>query len=208
HALVVISHFTGHLATGFGAAIKNMGMGCASRRGKLIQHSTAKPSIRVEKCTGCRECQAWCPQDAIFFAENTAAIDEAKCIGCAECLAVCRYDAVGYNWSETYENLQKKVAEHARGVRACHPEKAVYFNFLLRITKDCDCMSRFERIAPDLGILMSSDPVAVDAAALDLVEDHLGGPLSRHAYEIPYRTQLEHGAAIGLGEPTYQLEEV
>ena len=92
--LIVATHFTGHIVSGFGGALKNMGMGLASRRGKMIQHSTSKPLIKKKKCTACGECIRWCPADAIEFKEGKAEIDPGLCIGCAECLAVCRFDAV------------------------------------------------------------------------------------------------------------------
>jgi uncharacterized Fe-S center protein len=207
-ALVLVSHFTGHMVAGFGAALKNMGMGCASRKGKLIQHSTAKPSIKDSKCTGCGECVTWCPQDAISLIDDIARIDRKKCIGCGECLATCRFDAVGYNWSETYENLQKKMVEHALGVRESKKGKIICINFLIRITKDCDCMKGFNRVAPDIGVLLSFDPVAIDSASIDLVEKTVGKKWSQATFNIPYRVQIEYGAEIGLGNSAYDLVKI
>lgn len=206
NSLIVVSHFTGHLAAGFGAALKNLGMGCASRKGKMEQHSTAKPKIAAKKCTGCETCVKWCPQDAIAMQDEVAVIDETKCIGCGECLAMCRFDAVKYNWSATYEDLQKKVVEHAMGVCSLFPEKGLYINVLTRISKDCDCMGHtFEQIVPDIGILLSRDPVALDAASLDLVEQRGGKVLSQMAYDIPYRFQLDYAAELGFGSLAYEL---
>ena len=205
-SLVVVTHFTGHIATGFGGTLKNLGMGCASRRGKLIQHSTAQPDVKNKKCTGCSECIKWCPQDAIHLTDNNVAtINSEACIGCGECLAVCRFDAIHYNWSETYEQLQRKVVEHAMGVAATKTGKALYFNFLTRISKDCDCMGRFERIAPDIGILISTDPVALDQASLDMVEAKMAKPLNQIAFDIPYRIQIEYAVEIGFGQADYQI---
>lgn len=207
-ALVLVSHFTGHVAAGFGAALKNLGMGLSSRRGKLTQHSTAKPSIRAKKCTGCGTCIRWCPVSAIRLnEENIAEIDGQKCIGCAECLAVCRFDAVGFNWSESYESLQEKITEHALGVVETKRNKALYINFLTRITRDCDCMDRYEPICPDIGVLVGTDPVALDAASLDLVEERLGKPLDQISYQIPIRRQLEHAVKIGFGSTDYELQK-
>jgi uncharacterized Fe-S center protein len=207
-ALILVSHFTGHLAAGFGAALKNLGMGCASRRGKLVQHSTAKPSIKKANCTACGECVRWCPQDAITLKDGAAVINRKLCIGCGECLAVCRFEAVGYNWSETYEQLQRKVTEHAWGAVIGKGEKVLCFNFLTRITKDCDCMGTFEPISPDIGILFAKDPVALDAASLDLLEERAGRKMNRLAYDIPYRLQLDHAREIGFGTTDYRLIEV
>lgn len=207
-ALIVVSHFTGHLLSGFGAALKNMGMGCSSRKGKLLQHSTARPSIVKKKCTACGECIKWCPQDAISLVENKALIDKSKCIGCGECLAVCRFDAVNYNWSETYLNLQRKMIEHALGVYQHKEKKSIYINFLNRISKDCDCMGKTEIITPDIGVLISFDPVAADAASLDLVEEKAGLKLSKMAYDIPYKEQIDYARELGFGNPDYELIEL
>jgi uncharacterized protein len=206
NALVVVSHFTGHLAAGFGATLKNLGMGCASRKGKMEQHSTAKPKIVKKKCTGCAVCVKWCPQDAITLVDERAVIDAGKCIGCGECLAMCRFDAVKYNWGATYEELQKKIVEHALGVYSLHRDKSLFINIVTRISKDCDCMGHtFEKIAPDVGILVSRDPVAVDAASLDLVEKRAGKALSQLAYDIPYRVQLDYARELNFGSQDYEL---
>lgn len=203
--LVVASHFTGHIVSGFGGALKNMGMGLSSRRGKMIQHSTSKPIIKKKKCTACGECIRWCPVGAIEFKEGKAEIDPAICIGCAECLAVCRFDAVVYNWSESYEKLQKKITEHAMGVSKIMDGKTLYLNFLTNISKDCDCMNTYEKVTPDIGILISGDPVAIDSASVYLVEKRSGKRLPELSYNIPYRVQLDHSNEIGFGTTEFDL---
>lgn len=207
-SFICVSHFTGHLTAGFGAALKNMGMGCASRRGKMIQHSNAKPQIIDMVCVQCGECIKWCPEQAISMLESSAFIDSEKCIGCGECLAVCRFDAVKYNWGATYEELQKKIVEHAFGVYRVHEGKAIYINILTRISRDCDCMNVYENICPDIGIVLSTDPVALDEASLDLVEKYSGSNLSDIAYDIPYRFQIDYAREIGFGDTSYELIEV
>ncbi|MBN2078824.1 MAG: DUF362 domain-containing protein [Spirochaetes bacterium] len=207
-AMVLVSHFTGHLAAGFGCALKNLGMGCASRRGKMIQHSTAKPRIKAKACTRCGLCVQWCPASAITMEEKSAVIDASRCIGCGQCLAVCRFDAVAYNWGATYEDLQKKVAEHAWGVVLGKKGRMICVNFLTRISKDCDCMTTFERIVPDIGIVVSRDPVAADAASIDLVEKAAGKKITELAYDIPSRVQIDYAREIGFGSPDYDLVEV
>lgn len=204
-AIIMVSHFTGHMLTGFGGALKNMGMGCSSRRGKLLQHSTATPTIVKKKCTACQECIKWCPANAISLVDNKADIDKQLCIGCGECLAVCRFDAVNYNWSETHLNVQRKVVEHAMGVSGPKKGKIICVNFLNRLTKDCDCMGQFEKILPDIGVLVSFDPVAADAASLDLVEEKAGKQFSKMAYDIPYREQINYARELGYGNPNYEL---
>jgi len=208
NALVVLSHFTGHMGTGFGATLKNLGMGCSSRKGKMEQHSTAKPKIKKRACTGCGVCAKWCPEDAITLEDERAVIDREKCIGCGECLAMCRFDAVAYNWGVTYEDLQKKVVEHAMGVYALHRGKGLYINVATRVSKNCDCAGgSFEKIVPDVGILVSHDPVAVDAASLDLVESAAGKALGQLAFDVPTRVQLDYAREIGFGNADYELIE-
>lgn len=207
-ALVAVSHFTGHLAAGFGACLKNLGMGLSSRRGKMIQHSTAKPRVMEKQCTGCGVCVRWCPANAITLGVSSAVIDGGLCIGCGQCLAMCRFDAVGYNWGATYEELQKKVVEHALGVATILRNNALYINFLTRISKDCDCMHSYENIVPPVGVLVSRDPVAIDAASLDLVEALAGKKLSELSYDIPYRFQIDYAREIGFGNPDYEMIEV
>lgn len=207
-AVIIISHFTGHMLSGFGGAIKNMGMGCASRKGKLIQHSTAQPAIKQKVCTGCGECIKWCPANAVSMVNDKAWIDSSECIGCGECLAVCRFDAVAYNWGETYRNVQEKMVEHAMGVVQANKGKIMYINFLNRITKDCDCMGKYEKIIPDIGVLIAFDPVAIDSASLDLAEQISGCKFSKLTYDVPYKIQIDYGKEIGLGNPDYELLEI
>lgn len=206
NALVLVSHFTGHLAAGFGATLKNLGMGCASRKGKLRQHSTSKPEIIVKECTGCGTCVEWCPQDAITLNDDLALIDSEKCIGCGECLAMCRFNAVKYNGGTTYEDLQKNVVEHAMGMCSLFPDKSLFVNVLTRISKDCDCMGHtFEKIIPDIGILVSQDPVALDAASLGLIEEKAGKSFAQLAHDIPYQFQLDYADELGFGSQEYEL---
>ena len=129
NAMIVTTHVTGHIASGIGGAIKNIGMGLASRKGKLRQHSSVKPSINGPKCTGCGSCLLWCPQVAITMNGDVAIINGEKCIGCGECLTVCRFDAVNYNWQTSSEDLQKKMTEHALGVISNKRTKFVFSIF-------------------------------------------------------------------------------
>jgi uncharacterized Fe-S center protein len=209
-ALVVISHATGHLVAGFGGAIKNLGMGLSSRKGKLYQHSVVKPRVDTELCIGCRTCVAWCPTGAIAMRGEHAHIDPGACIGCGECLASCQIGAVQFQWRMASRGLQERMAEQAAGVARRLEGRVAYLTFVMDVGKDCDCLASnpADLLIRRAGILASRDPVALDQASLDLMERHLGGPLRRAAYDIDFEPQLAAAEALGLGSRDYRLVEV
>ena len=92
---ISLTHFKGHESTGFGGAIKNIGMGCGSRAGKMEQHAAGKPAVQEGLCRGCHRCAKECGSDAITYnAENKAVIDYDKCKGCGRCIGACSFDMV------------------------------------------------------------------------------------------------------------------
>lgn len=210
-SILSVAHFTGHCAACAGATLKTLGMGCSSRKGKMRQHAALKPHVKKGKCTRCGECHRHCPADAITLDDVQAHIDQDKCIGCAECVAVCRFDAVQYDWQQENAILQKSVAEHALGVMKGKEGRAVFFNFLISMTADCDCFDRanMPSIVDDIGIVASVDPVAVDKAAIDLVETRGGKTLSKLIgnNKLDWRYQIEHAVKIGLGSADYEMAE-
>ena len=210
NVIISIAHVTGHLAAGMGATFKNVGMGLSARGGKLAQHSGVIPQIISKNCTTCKVCQTWCPSNAITMEDNTAIINSEKCIGCGECLAVCQFSAVKIAWDEDTANLQKKVAEYCLAILKEKKKKAAFFNFLTHITKHCDCMDEpFEPDISDIGIVVSKDPVAVEKATIDLINEHTGKDYFRHIWpEIDYTVQLNHAHEIGLGNLEYDLENI
>ena len=206
-AMLVVSHPTGHPAAGLGACIKNLGMGLASRMGKMRQHSAMLPEVNEGACQYCQKCIKWCPQDAIIEQNGKAYIITDKCIGCGECLAVCRFDAVKYDWNAESGFMQRSMAEHAYGIIKEKQGKAVYFNVMIDMTKDCDCFSvKQEKCIPDIGILVSTDPVAIDKATLDLTAQAHGKTLAEISYaHHDAMIQIKHGAKIGMGVLDYEL---
>jgi len=208
-ALVCLSHFTGHALTGFGGAIKNLGMGCASRAGKLEQHSDIHPWINAKKCTNCGICLDYCPTQAIIQKNGSAGIDEEKCIGCGECLVVCKPGAVKWRWDQDSVRVQEKMAEYAYAVTCSLKKKVSHLNFLLKVTKDCDCMAKDEPpVVKDIGILASLDPVAIDLASVDLVNKQSGKDILKDGYKVDWSVQLKQGEKIGLGSLDYELIEM
>ncbi len=208
NSLIVITHVTGHINVGLAATIKNMGMGMASRKGKLMQHSVSKPMINQNKCTACGVCSQWCPVNAINVGEKFASIDESICIGCGECLTVCRFNAVKFKWDSTSAELQKQIAEHALGIVQQKKCKIGFFTFLINMTKDCDCQgANLKPIIDDIGVLAGKDPVAIDQAVLDLTKTN-NKNISELSYpNIDANIQLIYGEKIGLGSRNYKLVE-
>jgi len=206
HGLVVLSHFKGHIETGFGGAFKNIGMGLSSRRGKLVQHSVMSPEINKFKCTGCGICIKWCPQNTITMEDGKAYIHKENCIGCGECLAVCQFGAVKFDWGRESSALQEMIAEHAAGVINAVNGRIFYINFIINITKDCDCIGRSNIVAENVGLVAGDNIVAVEKASYDLFEEYRKKPIQEFTYPgIDPLIQIKHGSSIGLGSMEYEL---
>jgi hypothetical protein len=220
-ALVSLAHFKGHLACGFGGTLKNIGMGLGSRAMKQQMHSgTVRPEFDSrDACTGCGRCVTVCLHGAIRVTAGKAQFAYERCIGCAECIPACPEGALKILWSEKPEVLGEKIAETTLGVVRQLKGRCLYVNFLLDITPDCDCFPFNDNpIAPDIGILASRDPVAVDHASVDLLNAEESSPASRIGRrpggedklaalypEIDWRRQLQYAEEIGLGGCRYRL---
>jgi len=209
-ALVGIAHFKGHMMTGFGGALKNIGMGCASREGKLAQHSDVTPIVDLDRCEQCGKCAEVCPADAIYLRGRRVYINPAKCIGCATCIAVCEQGAIEVNWEAGGSSIQEKMIEYASAVLKNKKRSSAFINFATKITKECDCLAKDDpRIAPDIGIFASRDPVSLDQACYDAVFNACGKDIFKEAH--PSRDgskQLHYAHELGLGELQYELIEV
>ncbi len=199
-SMVVVSHFKGHGVAGFGGAIKQLAMGCASRGGKLAQHDNEVPIIDTGKCVGCKACAAQCPVSAIEV-DPLAKIDVAKCVGCASCINACKFDAIGNDWDKSLKgSFNERLAEYAYA--ATVGKENLYITMAFNITKLCDCEGHhMDTIAPDLGVFASLDPVAIDRAALDMVNR------KKMVFKKGEYT-LEYGKEIGLGDTEYELIEL
>jgi uncharacterized protein len=218
-SLIVLSHFKGHIVSGFGGAIKNLAMGCAPPEGKRAQHN-ARPFTIAEKCTGCAACMKVCPKAAISVVKKKSAIDQNLCIGCFECMHVCPEHAIDIDWETEIPQFMERMVEYAYGAVQGKENKVGYMNFLIRITPDCDCFPFSDApIVPDIGILASKDPVAIDAASFDLVNQqqgyadsdltshhHAGADKFKgvHAQTDGYR-QVRYAEEIGMGSSQYDL---
>jgi uncharacterized Fe-S center protein len=219
-SMIVISHFKGHGLAGFGGAIKNLAMGCAPPAGKRDQHAGLQPSVDRDTCIACEKCVAACPEGATRIEDGAAVVNRSRCIGCGECITVCPSSAITFDWEEDVPRFLEMMAEYALGAVAGKTGRVGYLNFLIRITPDCDCVPWSDApIVPDIGILASRDPVAIDQASFDLVNrergridsllscNHLPGEDKFAGVWPAIRggIQMEYGEAIGLGSREYRL---
>ncbi len=219
--IITLAHFTAHELFGFGGVIKSIGMGGAAPSGKQELHSDVLPVIDSEKCTSCGRCVRWCPADSINWKEGEPAqIIETICIGCGECTVVCTDGAIEVNWKTDIPALLEKTSEYTYGVLKNKAGKHLSFNFLFDMSPDCDCYDFNDPpFVADVGIMVSTDPVAVDQAAIDMAnraQGLAGSKLEeleakdkfRSVTGIDWEPLLAHGEEIGLGRREYVLEEV
>ena len=221
--LISMNHFKGHEQTGFGGALKNIGMGSASVGGKQELHSSSQPVIVVSSCNSCNTCVKFCAHDAVHLnKDRKAVIDYAKCIGCGQCIALCQYGAAIAASDESAENLGYKIAEYTKAVLDGKPH--FHVNFIMNVSPDCDCWNHNDAaIVPDIGIAASFDPVALDYACAKLVIQAPALPGSRLAERsdgddcvdkdkfrlihphVKWESGLRYAEEIGIGTMEYEL---
>ena len=223
---ISLSHFKGHESTGFGGAIKNIGMGCGSRAGKMEQHSSGKPAVQEELCRGCHRCAKECGSDAIRYNENNkAVIDYEKCKGCGRCIGACNFDAIYSIDSSANEELDRKMAEYAA---VCADRPCFHISLVQDISPNCDCHGENDApILPDIGMFASFDPVALDQACADaclnaqpLPNSQLGQNLAKPGWNchhdnfkdsnpnVEWKATLEQAEKIGMGTRQYTLKKI
>jgi uncharacterized Fe-S center protein len=223
-ALVSVAHFKGHELSGFGGTIKNVGMGCASRKGKLAQHSTVSPRIKKKKCIGCGECISHCSQGAIALGKDErAVIDPERCIGCGECILICPNHAVDAKLDQAVPVFLENMVEYTMGVLKNKAGKSLFLNFITNVSPACDCLpSNDAPIVRDIGVVAATDPVAIDQASADLVnrEPALAGCcLKRNTADgedkfrglypkVDWEIQLDYAEKLGLGTRDYRLRTI
>ena len=221
---IALSHFKGHESTGFGGAIKNTGMGCGSRAGKMEMHCAGKPTVDKDQCKSCHMCEKNCAHGAISFDENKkASIDHNRCVGCGRCLGACNFDAIYNGNYAANDELNCRMAEYSKAVVDGRP--AFYINIVNQVSPYCDCHGENDTaIIPDVGMFASFDPVALDVACADacnkmpvisgsLLDDHMHaeGACDHHDHftnvspNTNWKSCLEHAEKIGLGSAEYEL---
>lgn len=222
--LLCLSRVKGHLATGFGGAIKNVAMGLGSRAMKQSMHAVVKPELDEALCQACAECVEICPEHAVSLENGIASFDHQVCSGCAECIAICGHGALEIQWNEQSHLIQEKMVEVAAACLDAKQNKVAFFNFLVEVTPDCDCFPWSDNpIVNNVGILAATDPVAIDQASLDLINARPGLPDSKLSLaaqkagadkfgdlypKVDWSRQMAYGEAFGLGSRDYALVEV
>lgn len=219
--IISMNHFKGHEMLGFGGAIKNLGMGCGSRAGKMIMHCDSIVEVNEELCIGCGKCAKICAHGAPKIFNRKCRIQENVCLGCGRCIGVCPADAIGPNWAAKPGSVDLKTTEYAKAVVQGRPQ--FHISFVMDVSPFCDCHGESDAaIVPDVGIFASADPVAVDQACADAV---LAQPVIENSYlgdskvkgrdhfgkvspDTDWTLQLKHGEKIGLGSRKYELIKV
>ena len=211
--------------TGFGGTMKNLGMGCGSRAGKKEQHSNGKPHIDPDKCRGCRRCQKECANQGLEFDREARkmTVNEENCVGCGRCLGACSFDAISFSNDAAISELNCRMAEYAKAVVDGRPN--FHISLIVDVSPNCDCHGENDvPILPNIGMLDSFDPVALDQACADacLAASPLpGSQLAKNmaapdfvdhhdhfvnsAPESEWESCLAHAEKIGLGSRKYNL---
>lgn len=214
--IISMTHFKGHEKMGIGGVIKNIGMGCGSKGGKMEMHSDGKPSV-MDWCVGCGICTRFCAHDALHKKGNKMTVDLNKCAGCGRCIGICPKGALQPTWDQDNRLLDEKTAEYAAAV--LNGKQAFHISFLCDISPNCDCHCENDAaILPNIGILAGTDPVALDMAAVDLCNKSPRLPMTQldkckdtgdvfndvHTVTHWHDT-IEHAVKLGLGNPDYEL---
>jgi len=222
--VISLAHFKGHEMTGFGGAIKNIGMGGGSRAGKMEQHSSGKVSVNEDLCRGCRRCAKECGSNAITYKNNKAHINKDLCKGCGRCIGACAFDAISNDQWDASDVLDRKMAEYAQAI--CQDRTTFHINIATDISPNCDCHGENDGpILPNLGFFVSFDPVAVDQASVDaalkatpIENSQLGDNLKKPDWQkkgdhfldsnphVNWEETLIHAEKIGLGTRQYELK--
>lgn len=217
---ISLTHFKGHEGAGFGGALKNTGMGCGSRAGKMEMHSSGKPSVDTSTCVGCKVCRHICAHSAISFSPK-ATIDHNKCVGCGRCIGICPMDAISGACDEKNEIMNCKIAEYTKAVIKDRP--SFHISLVTDVSPNCDCHCENDMpIVPNVGMFASFDPVALDVACADavnkqpIISDSALDRAQKHTHDhfvdthpdTNWRSAVEHGEKIGIGHMEYELIKI
>jgi len=214
-SMIVLSHLKGHELSGFGGSIKNVAMGCVTKESKAAQHRVNRGVIDLSKCTGCGQCVEACPFKALSLLEEKIMRDEEECMNCNNCLYHCPEEVFSLP-SQAKERFQVYLAHAAAGVLNRFRSRVAFINFIQDITPSCDCVTPSGLpVVPDIGILASTNVVAIDKASLDLIAQ--SKPLGKFAnisspdilgkiHDTDSLIQIRTAQELGLGSMEYQLD--
>ena len=216
---ISLSHAKGHVSAGFGGALKNIGMGCGSRAGKMAMHADGKPYVETDLCVGCGACAKICAHNGPQIENKKCRIDQNNCVGCGRCIAVCPKDAIHPTFQASVRLLNCKIAEYAKAVLDGRPSYCI--NIVRDISPNCDCHPENDvPIVPDVGMFASADPVALDLACAEAINRQPVLPNSaitdlKHEHDCDrfhaahdnthWQDLIEHGKKLGIGQDTYEL---
>ena len=222
---ISLTHFKGHETTGFGGAIKNIGMGCGSRAGKTEQHSNGKPEINASACRGCKRCLRECANNGLVFDETTRkmSVDLQNCVGCGRCIGACNFDAISFSQNAAVKQLNCRMAEYTKAV--LDGRENFHISLVCDVSPVCDCHAENDAPnLPDVGMFASFDPLALDQACVDAclrqqplqnsqLTEQMSAPdfCDHHDHfenttpNSEYKTCLAHAEKIGLGSREYEL---
>ena len=222
---VSLTHFKGHEMTGFGGTIKNIGMGCGSRAGKTEMHISGQPQIDAELCRGCKACLKQCANEGLIWNADTKkmSVDKEHCVGCGRCLGACNFDAIQFEDYHAPQLLNRKIAEYTKAVVSGRPQ--FHISLVVDVSPNCDCHAENDApILPNIGMFISTDPLALDQACVDAclkatplansqLHDHITSPnfcehhdhFTNSTPESEWKSCLEHAEKIGLGTRSYEL---
>jgi uncharacterized protein len=192
-AMIVVSHDKGHELSGFGGAIKNLGMGCTPGAGKLRQHRTVGIEIDISKCIGCGKCKENCEMELPEIIEGKARITSALCMRCPVCKHSCPMEAISFTHQE---DICKALASAAYGVLSTFkPNKVSFVSFAKDITPNCDCLpSPGEVMMKDVGIFASASSVSIDGAFLSMIDYKV----FNEASTVDCMLQVQEAKALGI----------
>ena len=216
---ISLSHAKGHVSAGFGGALKNIGMGCGSRAGKMAMHADGKPYVETDLCVGCGACAKICAHNGPQIENKKCRIDQNNCVGCGRCIAVCPKDAIHPTFQASVRLLNCKIAEYAKAVLDGRPSYCI--NIVRDVSPNCDCHPENDvPIVPDVGMFASADPVALDLACAEAINRQPVLPNSaitdlKHEHDCDrfhaahdnthWQDLIEHGKKLGIGQDTYEL---
>lgn len=187
--LLTVTHFKGHAIGIIGGAVKNLGIGAQSKRGKFNVHMGGHPTYgygagstfmpqnypgkngdpKWQQVEGC------CPFGLIHVTDDSVEWEREKCVSCLACYGVLPGRGIVYPPATMSDATNAAIADACLAtVKTVGPDKCGFINMAIDISAGCDCMDFADTpIMPHLGVFAGTDPVALDKACIDKsVEAH------------------------------------